>query len=71
MKTTEPCPVCQNPNATIEHNIYDGVDRLIHVEDCPECGKSYPVVGYDCSHCKAANAQNLRELATPGDERQN
>jgi len=57
--TTEPCPVCQNPEQTVKHGIAeitngDGTYREIglqHYCDCPECGPSWPIVCYDCPDC--------------------
>jgi hypothetical protein len=61
--TLETCPVCQTPDIKVEHGAFDEFNRPIHVEHCPECGDLYPVVCFDCPHCKAAEQKRLAPQA--------
>lgn len=61
MKTTEPCPVCKNPEATCEHGIKDAETGLfVHLWNCPDCGESAALVGYDCPECTEAVEEEAR-----------
>jgi hypothetical protein len=58
--TCETCPVCQTQNIRVDHGAMDGRGNNIHIEHCPECGQSYPMVCYECEHCKQAQQPAAR-----------
>lgn len=66
IKTVEPCPVCQNPEMTVEHGIKDMWGNNVHIEHCPDCGTHTPVVCYRCEACEAAQRGEVLTPTLPG-----
>jgi hypothetical protein len=48
-ETIEACPACDSLTITRHGANDEGNPR--HCTDCPECGESIVIVGYDCDSC--------------------